>query len=158
MREILQAAAPIEGQAAPMPAVGPVLNEEAIRDWKKKDVLARRILLTTIEPKLQNTLVGCKTAHQIWIRLSSQHNKCAANNRYVIQRKFMNYDYQQGHDAMSHISAIENLAEQLKNMGEAPTLLQITTKIIYTLPPHLRGFITTWESLPEEEQTIPLLT
>ncbi len=59
---------------------------------------------------------------------------------------------------MSHISAIENLAEQLKNMGEAPTLLQITTKIIYTLPPHLRGFITTWESLPEEEQTIPLLT
>jgi hypothetical protein len=59
---------------------------------------------------------------------------------------------------MSYISAIENLAEQLKNMGEAPTLLQITTKIIYTLPPHLRGFITTWESLPEEEQTIPLLT
>ncbi|KAI9557242.1 hypothetical protein GHT06_017065 [Daphnia sinensis] len=56
MREILQAAAPIKGQAAPMPAVGPVLNEEAIKDWKKKDVLARRILLTTIEPKLQNTL------------------------------------------------------------------------------------------------------
>ena len=96
MREVLQAAAPIEGQAAPVPVLGPLLNEEAIKDWKRKDVLARRILLTTIEPKLQNTLVGCKTAHQIWIRLSSQHNKCAANNRYVIQRKFMNYDYQQG--------------------------------------------------------------
>jgi hypothetical protein len=52
-----------------VPAVGPVLNEEAIKDGKKKDVLARWILLTTIEPKLQNTLVGCKTAHQIWIRL-----------------------------------------------------------------------------------------
>ena len=58
---------------------------------------------------------------------------------------------------MSHMSAIENLAEQLKNMGEASTLLQMTTKIIYTLPPHLRGFTTTWESLPEEEQTTPLL-
>jgi hypothetical protein len=31
---------------------------------------------------------------------------------------------------MSHISEIENLAEQLKNMGEAPILLQITTNII----------------------------
>lgn len=59
---------------------------------------------------------------------------------------------------MSHISAIENLVEQLKNMGEAPTLLQICTKIIYTLPPHLRGFIATWEALPEQEQTIALLT
>lgn len=108
MREILQGAAPIEGQAAPVPAVGPVLNEEAIKDWKKKDVLARRILLTTIEPKLQNTLVGCKTAHQIWIRLSSQHNKCAANNRYVIQRKFMNYDYQQGNKS-PHTQTQQNL-------------------------------------------------
>ena len=56
MREVLQAAAAIEGQAAPVPALGPILNEEAIKDWKKKDVLARRILLTTMEPKLQNTI------------------------------------------------------------------------------------------------------
>ncbi|XP_046647798.1 uncharacterized protein LOC124337828 [Daphnia pulicaria] len=117
---------PAEGQAVIDGAqvmLGPVLNADAIKDWKTKDCTARRILLSTIEEKLQNTLVGCKTAFQIWTRLSSQHNKCAANNRYVIQRKFLNYDYQQGHDAMSHISAIENLVEQLKNMGEAPTLL-----------------------------------
>jgi hypothetical protein len=44
----------------------------------------------------------------------------------------------------------------LRTWVKPPTLLQITTKIIYTLPPHLRGFIATWESLPEEEQTITL--
>jgi hypothetical protein len=59
---------------------------------------------------------------------------------------------------MSHISAIETIAEQLRNMGEPQTRLQICTKIIYTLPEHLRGFISVWESLSEEEQTIPLLT
>ena len=32
MREVLQAAAPIEGQAAPVPVLGPLLNEEAIKD------------------------------------------------------------------------------------------------------------------------------
>jgi hypothetical protein len=90
---------PAEGQAVIDGAqvmLGPVLNADAIKDWKTKDCTARRILLSTIEEKLQNTLVGCKTAFQIWTRLSSQHNKCAANNRYVIQRKFLNYDYQQG--------------------------------------------------------------
>jgi len=62
-----------------------------------------------------------------------------------------------GHTAMEHITAIETLAEQLKNMGEPPTKLSICTKIIYTLPEHLRGFITFWESLNDDEQTIPLL-
>ncbi|EFX63404.1 hypothetical protein DAPPUDRAFT_335509 [Daphnia pulex] len=62
-----------------------------------------------------------------------------------------------GADAMSHISAIETLAEQLKNIGEVPTLNQICTKIIY-LPSNLCGFITTCESFPKEEQNIPLLT
>jgi hypothetical protein len=59
---------------------------------------------------------------------------------------------------MDHITAIETIAEQLKNMGEPQTRLQICTKIIYTLPPHLHGFIAVWEALPEEEKTIALLT
>ena len=62
-----------------------------------------------------------------------------------------------GHNAMQHISAIENLAEQLKNMGEPQTVLQITTKIMYSLPEHLRGFINSWENLPDEKQTVSLL-
>ena len=76
------------------PTYGPIINADAIREWKIKDCTARRILLTTIELKLQNTLVGCKTAFQIWNRLNSQHNKCAANNKYIIQRSFLNYEYQ----------------------------------------------------------------
>ena len=92
--------APVEGAPAPIAPVvtryGPLLNADSIKEWKVKDCTARRILLTTIEPKLQTTLVGCKTAHQIWVRLNAQHNKCAANNKYVAQRVFMNYSYVQG--------------------------------------------------------------
>jgi hypothetical protein len=89
----------LTGPARPGPAtptVGPVINADAIREWKIKDCTARRILLTTIELKLQNTLVGCKTAFQIWTRLNSQHNKCAANNKCIIQRSFLNHEYQMG--------------------------------------------------------------
>ena len=94
IRAIIQ---PVEGaEPGTITLLGPVLNSEQIKEWKKKDCTARRILLSTIEEKLQNTLVGCKTAFQIWTRLATQHNKCASNNVYVIQRKFMNYDYQQG--------------------------------------------------------------
>ncbi|EFX67048.1 hypothetical protein DAPPUDRAFT_115785 [Daphnia pulex] len=60
MREILQVVAPFEGQSAPVPAVHPVLNDEAIKDWKKKDSL---LIIITIEQKLSNTLNGAGT-HQ----------------------------------------------------------------------------------------------
>lgn len=36
--------------------------------------------------------------------------------------------------------------------------MDYSTQILYTLPEHLRGFLSVWKSLPEEEQTIPLLT
>lgn len=78
---------------------------------------------------------------------------------HKISKQFYRLDiFNPGHDAISHISANETIAEQLRNMGEPQTRLQICTKIIYTLPEHHRGFISVWESLSEEEQTIPLVT
>ena len=96
----------MEGQLAQPVVLGPVTNAEAIKEWKKKDVLARRILLSTISPSLQTTLVGCKTAREIWQRLAAQHLKCAANNRHEIQRKFINYEYQQN---ISRIKQVRQL-------------------------------------------------
>jgi hypothetical protein len=90
MYKILQMRAvyePPEGQPVITGAtavLGPILNAVAIKDWNTKDCTARQILLSTIEEKLHNTLVGYKTAFQICIRLSSQQKKCAAINRYVI--------------------------------------------------------------------------
>ena len=101
MRAILEPTT-VTGGETPLPVVlGPVLNEVAIQEWKKKDVLARWILLSTIDQKLQGTLVGCKSAHQIWVRLKAQHMKCAANNCHAFQLKFMNDEYQPGHGQCS---------------------------------------------------------
>jgi hypothetical protein len=100
LREVIVPLQAVDGVQAPttpiIPTYGPVLNADSIKEWKIKDCTARRILLSTIEQKLQNTLVGCKTAHDIWTRLNNQQNKCAVNKNYVAQRGFMNYSYVQG--------------------------------------------------------------
>jgi hypothetical protein len=91
VRQIIEPVPPFEGQNPLNPAaqtLGPIMNAEAIQDWKIKDCTVPRILLATIELKLQNTLVRCKTAFQIWTQLNSEHNKCAANNKYVVQQNF----------------------------------------------------------------------
>ncbi|KAI9555974.1 hypothetical protein GHT06_018532 [Daphnia sinensis] len=55
-------------------------NAAEINVGKKKDVLAKRILLSTIDPNLQNTLLSCKIANEVWFGLTPQHLKNAAEN------------------------------------------------------------------------------
>ena len=73
-----------------------VLNAEEINEWKRKDIVARRILLSTIDKKLQITLVGCKTANEIMLRLSSQHAQKSTNNKYLLNKDFNDYEYNPG--------------------------------------------------------------
>ena len=69
----------------------------------------------TVYPPLRCALV--KLPHDFWLC-----GTVATLNRsiYTYLTKSNAHSFSLGHDAMSHIPAIENLAEQLKNMGEAP--------------------------------------
>ncbi len=137
---------------------GEVINYEAISDWMRRDVLARNYLVATIEPQQQRTLINCRTAFEMWTRLSAQHLQNAAENQHVLQHRFYEYQYQPNHDVMSHITEIETLASQLSDVGAPMTDIQIMTKIICTLPPSYRNFATIWDSVPVNERTMSLLT
>ncbi|XP_046452751.1 uncharacterized protein LOC124200525 [Daphnia pulex] len=89
---------------------GEVVNFEAIKDWARRDILARNYLIATIEHQQQRTLINCHTAHEMWTRLSAQHLQDAAENQHVLQHRFYEYQYQPSHDIISHITEIETLA------------------------------------------------
>jgi len=59
---------------------------------------------------------------------------------------------------MDHITAVEALANQLKDLGEAVEDMQIMTKIICTLPPSFRHFVSAWDNVPDGEKTMASLT
>jgi hypothetical protein len=94
----------------------------------------------------------------MWNRLSAQHLQDAAENQHALQHRFYKYQYQPGHDIMSHITEIETMASRLSDVGAPMSDIQIMTKIICTLPPSYRNFATVWDSVPVNERTIPLLT
>ena len=79
-----------------------VTNRAEIQAWKKEDIIARRILLSTIDKKLQTALVGCKTAHEIMLRLSSQHAQKSTNNKYLLNKDFNDYEYNPGTKIFKH--------------------------------------------------------
>jgi glutamine synthetase type III len=127
-------------------------------DWIRRDIMARNYLVATIESQQQRSLINCRTANDMWTRLSAQHLRNAVENQHVLQQKFFEYQYQPEHDIMAHITEVETMASMLSDVEAPVSDLQIMTKIICTLPPSYRSFTTAWDSVPAAERTIALLT
>jgi hypothetical protein len=113
--------------------------------------------MTTISPKEQQAFVNCKTANSIWVKLAAQYLQNASASTHVLQARFFHYQFLKGHSMMSHITAIEGLAQQLEDLGSPMSQSQIMTKIVSTLPTAFRNFMTVWDNLPDTEKTMPQL-
>ena len=137
---------------------GVIANQAAITEWQRRDVLARNYLIATIETLQQRALVNCRTANEMWVRLSTQHLQNAVENQHVLQQQFFEYRFQPDHDVMMHVTEIETMAAQLNDVGASVTPIQVMTKIICTLPPSYRNFISAWDSVQAADRTIELLT
>lgn len=94
----------------------------------------------------------------MWVRLTTQYLRNAVENRYVLQTRFFEYRYKPDQDIMTHITEIETMATQLTDIGAPVDAISIMTKIICTLPPSYRSFVTAWDSVPFADRTMALLT
>ena len=59
---------------------------------------------------------------------------------------------------MAHVSAIEQIATHLKDLGSPVSDVQVMSKILLTLPPSYRHFLSAWDNVPMAEKNIKLLT
>lgn len=58
-----------------------VTNAVNIAAWYTKDILARGYLIATIQSQQQRSLINCKTANQMWVRLSAQYLRNAVERK-----------------------------------------------------------------------------
>ena len=113
-------------------------------------------IISTIEQHWHRTLINCKTANEMWVRLTNQHEQATSEYKHMVQQKFFEYRFQQGNDIMNHITDIETMANQLSDLGVPVSELQIVTKIICTLPPNFRSVVSAWDNVDEEKKTVAL--
>ena len=59
---------------------------------------------------------------------------------------------------MNHITVIQTLANQLKDIGSAIDDQQLMMKIVCNLPPSFQHFAAAWDNVPDEDKTVSLLT
>ena len=109
--------------------------------------------MATIKQVWQRSLINCKTANEMWKRLTSQHEQAALEIVHSLLQIFVEYPYQKGDDVMSHVTAIEPFERELEDLGSLLTKAQIITKITCTHPLSFRSLLAAWKNLENNKKT-----
>ncbi|KZS19695.1 Uncharacterized protein APZ42_013788, partial [Daphnia magna] len=135
-----------------------VTNQALIDSWDTKDIEARTIFYSNVEPDLQVLIEGCLTSAAMWDRLLLQFAQAAAANANLLLAKFFDYKYDKDHSVLSHVTRLSSLAEELRNLNSPVTGQQLIMRTLHSLPPSYRPFQSSWLSVPAADQTLVNLT
>lgn len=122
-------------------------------DWNKKDVKAQQILSLTIGQHPTLHIINCSSARDMWTQLHSVYEQKSNTSVHFLQQKFYVFVKDADDSIAVHIAKLEEIAQQLKDLGETISESMLMTKILMTLPSSFNYFHSAWESTSEKERT-----
>lgn len=121
--------------------------------WEKLDAKAQTWLVTRMSEGAMMHILTCSTSAEMWRKLSSVYEQTSETSIHIVQQRFFQYKYENGISMSTFLSKIEELKNQLKQMGESVSEKFVITKVLMSLPADYKHFVSAWESAPEEKQT-----
>lgn len=89
----------------------------------------------------------------MWAKLSAIYEQTSATSKLLLTR-FHEYRMKPDDSVSQHIAKVENIARQLKNIGEEVSDITIMTKILGSLLAKYNAFVIAWDSVKVANQTI----
>jgi len=132
--------------------------ENNTTEWDKSNAKAMVIISSTMESSQLEYLLTCETATDMWTRLTTLHEQKSESNKLFLMTKFHDYKMAPNDSVAQHIAKVENMARQLKDVGEKVTDITIMAKILGSLPAKFSAFVTAWDSVEANNQTFESLT
>lgn len=135
-----------------------ILKSNDIIDRRKHDAKAMYILLSSMDAGQLEYLLMCETSTEMWKKLSSFHEQRSESNKLLLMTKFHDYKMSLSDSVAQHIAKIENMARQLSDLDENLSKIIVMAKILGSLPSKFSAFVTAWDSVDPERQTLETLT
>lgn len=123
------------------------------RTWDANNSRAQVILLSTITQSQIQHLINCENAAQMWSRLVVVHEQKTEISKELLWQKFYEYKMPENSKIAEHISSIELLVRQLKDVQETISDSAVCSKVINSLPSRFDAFRTVWDSVSNDKQT-----
>lgn len=128
--------------------------EAKLAAWKKEDMKAQRVIVTTISQKVMVHIVNCTTSCEMWNRLHSVFEKKSETGILYLQQRYYSYTRDPRDDMASYISKLEEIVQQLADLDLVIPEQMVISKIILSLPSEYRHFSSAWESTSKDERTL----
>ncbi|KAK9712332.1 hypothetical protein QE152_g24945 [Popillia japonica] len=122
------------------------------------DKLCQKLIITTIEKQPLIHLLSSKTSKEMFDKLCSVYGRDTEQQKYEMLQKFYNYQYKKGMNVSTYICDIENLVYKLKALNQSIDETMLITKILSGLPESYKYFVSAWESTQTDGKTLTNLT
>lgn len=122
--------------------------------WETKNSKVQVLFLTTISTNQLQHLINCENAYQMWSRLMAIHEQKTEFSKELLWQRFYEYKMSENCSIAEHISAIELLVKQLKDVKETISNSAVCSKLISSLPSRYNSFRTAWDSVASDQQTL----
>lgn len=123
-------------------------------EWLKKDAEAKKLIITTVERATLVHIMDCSTSADMWQKLTTIYGSDGTDKKCTLMREFFAAQYQRGTPIMTHVSQLQNIFNKLKVIDAKVEDEMLISKILCTLPGSMNAFITAWEMLEKEKQTL----
>lgn len=121
--------------------------------WEKLDAKAQTWLVTRMSESAMMHILTCTSSAEMWKKLASVYEQTSETSIHIVQQRFFQYKYEEGTEMSTFLSKIEELKNQLKQMGENVSEKFVITKVLMSLPVSYKHFVSAWESAPDNKQT-----
>lgn len=90
----------------------------------------------------------------MWDKLMSVYEQKSETSVHMLLQQWYNLQKSSSDDIITNVARLEDLAHRLQNLGEKIPDQMIITKILMTMPPSYKHFISAWESTQADERTL----
>lgn len=128
--------------------------ETALSTYTKKEMKAQKIIGLSLTKEPMMHIMNCENAKLMWDKLHSIYEQKSQCSIHFLQQKFYSFTKDPNDNLATHFSKLDEIVQQLRDLGEEISNSMIMTKILLTLPSNYSHFHSAWESTRAEERTI----
>jgi hypothetical protein len=129
-------------------------NAGRMKTWIKDNARATAIIASAMEAEQVTSVIMCSSAKEMWDKLSAVHEQKSASNVGTLTQRFYSYRMGSTDSVIQHVSTVQNMARQLKDLGEKVSDAALIAKILSSLTAKFSVLKTAWDSVDPARQTV----
>ena len=129
-------------ETEPCPSGAP--DDAAVKDWRKRDAKARRIITYALSDEDHTTIRDCRTSAEIWKKIVGLYEVTTDSNKYILTQSLHALKFKDGQSVSSYCAELSVICQRLKAAGETVSETTLVSKLMNNLPPKFDTFRETY--------------